>query len=154
VAEGREPAAQDAVHALSTDHRLVRPGQLGRVQHERMRLRPAHSAVRADQLLERGHLTGLVPVGAVEHQVGAMREGVGAAQVLGGVRSEGGKRIRSLDPAGVEVVHAVLADRERAVARGAHHHEGDAGVVAQLRQQPGMQLRQAFQRDASGLPRK
>ena len=109
--------------------------QLAGVQDEGEALRPAHAAVRADQLLEGGDLAELRPEGAVDHQVGAVREAVGAPQVVGGVGAEGRQRVLALDPALVEEVDARRADRDRAVALRADQDEADPGVLAERREQ-------------------
>src|SRR4051794_179225 len=78
VAELDEPRPQLTVYGLRAHQRLVRRLQLGRMEQERERLGAAHSAVRSDELLERGHLVGVLPVGAVHHDVRAVREAVRA----------------------------------------------------------------------------
>jgi hypothetical protein len=101
------------------------------VQEERERLRPPHSPVRSDELLEGRDLVEVRPVGAVDDDVRAVGEGIGAPDVPGRVRPEGRERIVALDARLVEVVGAGAADRHRAVRLGAHEQEADPLVVAQ-----------------------
>ena len=110
------------------------------MQQKRERLAAAEPAVGADQLLERRDLVPFLPVGAVEDDVRAVGEAVGAPHVAGGVGPERRERVRALDPPLVEVVGALGAQHHRAVLLGADEHEADAGVIAQGRQQPRIQL--------------
>ena len=73
VAEVDEPAPQVGVHALAPTIGFSGGPSPMLGQSERVGLLPAHAAVRADQLLERGDLVGLGPVGAVDDDVGAVR---------------------------------------------------------------------------------
>ncbi len=117
--------------AFGPDHVALGPGQLARVEDEREALRAPHAAVRADQLLEGGDFAELGPERAVQHQVGAVGEAVGAAQVLGGVGAEAGQRVLALEPILIEEPRPALADRERAEALRADQQEADPGVVAE-----------------------
>ena len=92
-------------------------------------------AVRADQLLEGRDLAELGPVGAVDHQVGAVGEAVGAAQVLGRVAAR--RAASGSSPStrsSIEVVGPIRADGDRPVALGADQDEADPGMV---REAPG-----------------
>ena len=90
-----QPAPQHPVHRLRADQFLaVRDGrgQVGRRQQERVGLFAAEPAVRADLLLEGVHRRPSRVVRRVDHDVGGVREGVGAAYGLGRARAEGGQR--------------------------------------------------------------
>ena len=69
-------------------------------------LRAPEAAVEGDQLLERAALVELGVVEAADHDVGDVREAVGAQQVPRRGRRERGQRIVALDAALVEVVGA------------------------------------------------
>ena len=100
-----------------------------RVEDERPRLRAAEPAVEADQLLERAALVERRVVEAADHDVGDVREAVGAQQVLRRALGEnGGERILALDAALVELVGAVAGRarprRARPSARAASRCAG------------------------------
>ena len=82
------------------------------MEDEGPRLRAAEPAVEADQLLERAALVEGRVVEAADHDVGDVREAVGAPQVPAGGGREGRQRVLALDPPLVEVVGA-LAGRGR-----------------------------------------
>ena len=87
--------------------------------------------------------TALFEVGvvkAVDHDVGDVRESVGAPQVFGGVGGERLEWVVSLDPAGLQVVGAARADGDRAVLGRAHQQESDVGVSAERWDQVGVAL--------------
>src|SRR5688572_1736406 len=96
VAELNEPASKLPVDGLRPDELLLGQLQFCRVEQKRERLRAAHSAVGSNELLEGGHLVRVLPVGAVDHDVGAVREAVGAPHVARGVGPEGGQWILSI----------------------------------------------------------
>ena len=75
------PMREHAVHGRRADDRLVGQRQALRVEDERARLRPAEAAVEGDQLLEGAALVELGVVEAADHDVGDVREAVGAQQV-------------------------------------------------------------------------
>ena len=81
-----QPAPDPVVHPFGADHGRSRMRPFLGIQHERIRLAAAHAPVRADKLLKRGHLVGLWIVGRVDHDVGHVRERVGAVQVPRRVR--------------------------------------------------------------------
>ena len=60
-----QPAAEDVVDLLGADDRLFRHLQSCGVAEERVALGAADASVGADQLLERGDLAGLGPVGCL-----------------------------------------------------------------------------------------
>ena len=77
----RQPSSS-SVHGGGAD-RSARPGAAARrIHHERPRLGAAEAAVERDQLLERAALVELRVVEAADHDVGHVREAVGAQQVL------------------------------------------------------------------------
>ena len=135
VAERRQPAAQHAVQVRGADDLLLGHGQRGGGQDEGERLWSAEPAVGADQLLEGRDLLGLRPVGAVDHDVGAVGEAGGAGDVRGGARAERRQRVGAGDGAVVELVLAAGAEHEVAAVVVAHEDEADARVREQRRQQ-------------------
>jgi hypothetical protein len=72
------PAGQHLVDTLGADDRLVGNREADRVEDERSRLRPSHPAVERDQLLEGAALFEIRVVEAADHDVGHVRESVGA----------------------------------------------------------------------------
>ncbi len=76
------------MHALCANHFLRRQPELDRMKQERERLGAAEPAVRSDELLEGCDFVAVAPVGAVEDDVRAVRETVGALDVPGGVGPE------------------------------------------------------------------
>jgi len=105
-------------------------GELDGVEDEGEGLGSAHAAVRTDELLERRDLVEVGPIGAVDDDVRAVGEPVGAQDVAGSVGPEWREWIVALDAVFVEVVDATGADGQRAVQVGPHEQEADAGVVA------------------------
>ena len=118
-----EPPAHLAVHCLGSDYGLLRKRPVSRHQHERVRLRSAQTSVRADEFLEGSYLPGFRPVGAVYHDIGAVRETVSAFDVLGRVRTEGRKRILSFYAMFIKKAKSLLADGDCPVLLGAGEHE-------------------------------
>jgi hypothetical protein len=106
--------------------------------------------MRTHELLERRDLVELGPVGAVDDDVRAVGEPVGAQDVAGGVGPEWREWIVAFDAVFVEVVDAAVADGQRAVQVGAHEQEADAGVVAQRRDDPRVALLEHLERHAPG----
>ena len=82
-----------------------------------------------------------------------MREAIGAAHVRGGVEPERRERVLALDEPLVQVVDAVGAEGHGAALLGANDDEADPGMLAQGRDQAGMQLTEPFQGHAAGLAR-
>ena len=117
------PPLEQRVHRGRADDRLVRDRERRRVQDERPGLRAAEAAVERDQLLERAALVEQRVVEAADHDVGHVREAVGAPQVLGRVRREARERVLALDAAVGEVVRAARAERDRPVLLGADEHD-------------------------------
>src|SRR6202012_5517986 len=103
VSELDQPATQDVVDRLRADDLVGGPLEVGGGGGQRGRLRAAEPAVRSDQFLEGGDFRRLGPVGAVDHQVRAVGEAVGAPQVIGGVGAEGRERVLAGAPAESEV---------------------------------------------------
>ena len=93
MAEVGEPALEHAVQRRGAEDRLVRRGEVGGVEHERVRLRPAEAAVRADLVLEGGDLVEVRVVAAVDHQVGDRAVAVDLAHLLDGVGAERRQRV-------------------------------------------------------------
>ena len=88
--------------------------------------------------LERRRLVGLGVVAAVDHDVGAVREGRDAGDQRGGVRAvraAAGPR-RCTTPVASRC-SPVAAEHDRAELLGVHEHEPHAGVVDQAGQQVG-----------------
>ena len=92
-------------------HDLRRAGRVRLEPRDRRRGRPAARAGPGGAGLERG------VVEAPDHDVGDVREAVGAAQVLGRVRGEGREWILALDPAVGQIARARSAQRDAARAR-------------------------------------
>ncbi len=107
------PALQLPMDGRRAHQRLAVQDEVGWVEQERTRLRPAHAAVAAHQLLEGGHLLQLRVEGAVDEQVADVGEGIQPAHVVRGALPEEGQRILALDAIVIEVVNAAGADHER-----------------------------------------
>src|ERR1044072_2965426 len=166
VPEPGEPAAEDPVDPFRADDLLLGPGEAGGVEDEGEALRAAETAARAVQLLEGADLSELRPVGAVDHQVGAVRKAVAAAEMVGGVGPERLERVIALDPALVEAAlpprRPRPPHRNRPEARRADQDEADAGVLFEGRQElrverldplkghPARLAREADQAEAAG----
>ena len=105
--------------------------EVRRVEDERARLHAADPAVEADQLLEGAALLELGVVEAAHHDVGDVREPVGAQQVRGRGGRERRERILALDAPVGEVVGAAGAERDRAVLGGADEQPADVRVRAE-----------------------
>src|ERR671910_504708 len=148
-----EPPAHLEVHRLGTDYGLLRKRPVPRYEHERVRLRSAQTSVRADEFLKGSHLSGLRPVGAVHHDIGAIRETVSAFDVPGRIRTEGRKRVLSFHAIFVEKVEALLADDDRPALLGASEQETDARMIPQRGDEVRVALVDPFYRDPPGLPR-
>ena len=118
------------------------------MQHERVRLPAAHPAVRADQLLERRDLVEVVPVGAVDDDVRAVREAVGAADVVGRVRAERRQRVLALDRAVGEPHLAARAEHDAVDEQNA-----TPSWSRSASDQPRPQLLDAFERQPPRLAR-
>src|SRR5215211_149234 len=126
-----EPPAHLEVHCLGTDYWLLRERPVPRHEHERVRLRSAQTSVRADEFLEGSYLPGLRPIGTVYHDIGAIRETVGAFDVPGRVRTEGRERVLSFYASFIKKAEALLADDDRPVLLGASEQKTDARMVPQ-----------------------
>ena len=70
------------------------------------------------------------------HDVRAVREGVGAAHVIGGERAERRERVVALDAVVAQQPLPRRAEHDRAEMLGAHEHERDPRVRAQRVEQP------------------
>ena len=92
----RQPASTSCTAAAPTIG-SAGTAQLRRMEDEGPRLRAADPAVERDQLLEGATRIHVGLVEAADHQVGDVREPVGAQQVLRGVRREVRERIVTLD---------------------------------------------------------
>ena len=112
-------------------------GPLRRNQRERLGLRPAESAVGADEFFERSDLAGLVVEHADDIDVWRVVKAAVARKVRRRVLSEVLERVDALDFAAGEPLQAVGADRDRAVRR-VDHHESDSRVRRERRDQPGV----------------
>src|SRR5665809_40647 len=88
-----EPAAKLPVHRLDAyDRRLLLAPSAGN-EREGPALPPTQASVRAHELLERRDLVRLGIEHAVDKDVGAVREAVGATEVVGRVAPEVKERI-------------------------------------------------------------
>ena len=105
------------MHRHGTEDLAMRRGPRGRIEQERVGLVAAKAAMRAHELLERGHLAGLRVPQRVEHHVRAVREGVGVQHLTARVVTEGSERILTDQGVGLELDLAVGAE-----------HEGTAGL--------------------------
>src|SRR6187200_726209 len=93
--EAVSPAAKELVYRRRADDRLVRQGELRRVENERPRLRSTQPAVEANELLERAALVQLWVVEAPDHDVGHVGETVRPSQMA---RGRGGERRERVFP--------------------------------------------------------
>ncbi len=132
-----QPAAQDPVHVLRADY--LRPlgdrrGQDDRRQQEGPRLGTAETAVGADLLLEGEDLAVRRVVEGVDHDVGGVREGVRAADGVGGAGSEGRERAGLLVEPGERDLRAARPEHEAAVLAcrpaGSRRRDGWRGSAA------------------------
>ena len=144
------PGLEALVQRRRPDDRRVVERQGRRVEHEGAGLRPAQSAVAADQLLEGGDLLGLGVVQAHHQDVRGVREPVRAPQVGGGIRPERGQRVLAHGVAVVQVVQATGSEHQPAVPLGVDHDEADPRVVGQPGQQAGIVLGQLLEREPTG----
>ena len=86
------------------------------------------------------------------HDVGDVREAVGAPQVVRRVRREVRQRVLALDPAVGEVVRAARAERDRAVLRERTSSEADVRMLAQRREQLRVALLDLLERQPARAP--
>ena len=94
--------------------------------------------MRADQLLERGHLAELRVVLAEEQQVRGVGHRVLALEAHDRVRAEQRRRVLALDPVLVEVAHALRAEDDRAeLLRADHAASPTPGWAATAATRPG-----------------
>ena len=107
------------------------------MEQEWPRLRSAHAAVAADQLLEGGDLPELLVEGAVDEQVADVCERVESAQMVSGAFAEGRQGILSLDVVVGQSMDATCSQHERALD-GRDHHEPDARMTGEAGKQPGV----------------
>jgi hypothetical protein len=119
------------MYRLGPDDRFGGHRQVARAEDEAARLRATEPAVEGDQLLERAALVQRRVVEAAHHDVGDVREAVGAPQVPRGRGRERRERIVALDAIVVEPAGAVAAEHHRAVLGRAHHDPADVRVLAQ-----------------------
>src|SRR4051812_42161484 len=101
------------------------------MEDEGPRLGAAEAAVEADELLERAALVERRVVEAADHDVGDVREAVGALEVQRSRRREGRERVSALDLTAVQVARAVAAEDDRAALGRAHEQPADVLVRAQ-----------------------
>ena len=101
----RQPESTPCTAAAPMSGSLGKRQALG-VEDEGPRLVAAEAAVEGDQLLERAALVEVGVVEAADHDVGDVREAVGAQQVARRVRRERSERVLALDPAVGKVVGA------------------------------------------------
>ena len=105
-----------------------------------------------DQLLERAALVELGVVEAADHDVGDVREAVGAQQVLGRRRREVRQRVLALDAPLVEVAARRRPRARRAVLGRAHEQPADVRMLAQRRDQLGVALLDLLAASAAAAP--
>ena len=132
-----EPAGEDAMQRRRGEDRLGRRDEVDGVQEERMGLRPADAAVRADLVLERGDLDEVGVVAAVDHQIGDRRVAIDLADLLAGPGTERQQRIDADHAAGGEVEAALVAEHDRRAIVLPHEHEPDLRVAGESADQPG-----------------
>src|SRR5207247_6190137 len=106
----QRPRLDRAVERLGADDLALGNGERARMEEKRLRLRAAEAAVRADELLERGHLTRLGVEAAVAEDVRDVAESVRPSQVRRRVLTVAGKRILPLDHVTVEPVDPPRAE--------------------------------------------
>ena len=107
------------------------------MEDERLGLRAAETAVRADQLLERGDLAELGVVLAEQQQVGRMDHRVLALEAHDRVRPEQLGRVLALDLVLVEEARALRAEDDRAELLRADQQQPDARVCRDRGDEPG-----------------
>src|SRR3954451_25200262 len=98
------------------------------MQDERPRLRAAQAAVEADELLEGAALVEHGVIEAADHEVGHVREAVGALEMARRGSGEGRERVLALDALLVEVARAARAEDDGAVLARAHEQPADMRV--------------------------
>src|SRR5215204_4923574 len=123
-----EPSPDRVVHRPYPDDRLIRLAPGRRDQGEGPALPAAEAPMRAHELLEGCDLVCVWVVHAVDEDVGAMREPVGAPQVVRGIRPEVAQGILAGHRLVAEAPASVGAEDDRAVI-GPDHHETDTGVT-------------------------
>ena len=92
------------------EDRRLRRGEVGGVEHERVRLRSAEGTVRSHLVLEGGHLLELRVVAAVDHQVRHRPVAVDLAHLLHRVGPERLQRVGAIDDACAQVAAPAGAD--------------------------------------------
>ena len=114
-----------------------------------MGLVATEAAVRPDQLLEGRDLAGLLVPDRVDHQVRAVRVGVGPRHLQPGGVAEGRQRIRADHRPGRKLELPVGTEHQRAAGLGRDEQEADAGMLDQRADQVGVQVVDELARQAS-----
>ena len=110
-----------------------------------MGLRPAETTMRADLMLEGGHLIVLGVVHAVDHEVARRGEACGAAHQIDRRRSERAERIIALDLSGVDQSTPGGAEYDGSVRGSLHEYEADAWMGDQAGHEFAMALVDLFE---------
>ena len=140
VTQVGQPPPQLLVDGLRADEVGRGCRQVRGVQDERAGLVPTEATVRPDQLLERRDLAGLLVPDRVDHQVRAVRVGVGPRHLQPGRVAEGRQRIASDHcPAG-KLELSAGTEHQWAAGLGCDEQEADSGVLDQRADQVGVPL--------------
>ena len=147
-ADPAQPAPDVAIDGRSPERDLLVERPLDRVEDERLGLRAAEAAVRADELLERGDLAELGVVLAEQQQVRRVDHLVLALEAHDRVRPEQGRRVLALDPVLVEVARPVRPEDDRAVRLRADQQQPDARMGRDRGDEARMELLELLDRQA------
>src|SRR5436190_2856979 len=151
-ADRPEPAPDVAVDGWGPERDVLVELPFGRVEDERLGLRPAEPAVRADELLERGDLPELGYLLTEQQQVRRMGHRVLAPQAHDRVWPEQSRRILTLDLVSVEEPRPVGAEHDRAELPRAHHQHRDAGVRGDRRDETRVKFLELLDRQPMVVP--
>ncbi len=142
-----EPSPERVVHGAHPDDRRFGLAPFARDQGEGSALPPSEPPVRAHELLEGRDLVGLGVVQAVDEDVGAVSEAVGAAQVVGRVGPEVEQRVPPGHTIVPESPPPARTQDQGAVTIRADHHEADAGMVDERSDQARVQALDLLDRE-------
>ena len=123
-----DPPFQHVVQVDGTDDLLVTDIEVGRVEEEGLSLRPTEAAVVADQLFERGDLSGEGIDAADDEDVRYVDEFRLAPEMPRRVRAELDEGVFTFDAPVAQDVRPILADRQRSPLLGVDQHQTDARV--------------------------
>ncbi len=150
-----EPTADVPIDRRCPERHLLIQRPFDRVEDEGLGLRPTEAAVRADELLERGHLAELRVVLAEQQQVRGVGHRVLALEAHDRVRPEDRRRVLAFDPVLVEEPGALRSEDDRAEGLRADEQHPDTGMRRDRRDETRVQLLELLHREAvivSGEP--